>query len=159
MEKKRVALLQEMPFFGGVRADVLALLVGHSREATRRAGEFFFREGEPGDFLFVLEAGRVSVLKRRGDQQVVLNELGPGDCFGEMALIDLSPRSASVLALEDCAAIQISAAGLHAIAEHDIEQFALIQMNIGRELSRRLRVSDARLVDGGESAGYSSSGS
>jgi CRP/FNR family transcriptional regulator, cyclic AMP receptor protein len=153
MKETRVALLQQMAFFGGVRADVLASLLDHSRQVTRGSGEFFFHEGEAGDFLFVLEAGRVNVLKRRGDRQVVLRELGPGDCFGEMALIDLSPRSASVQAVEDCSAIEISTAGLHAIAEKDIEQFALIQMNIGRELSRRLRISDARLVRRGEGGG------
>lgn len=146
MEEQRIALLQQMPFFGGLRADTLAFLLGHCREATRRGGEFFFHEGETGDFLFVLEKGRVQVLKSRGEQQVALRDLGPGDCFGEMALIDLSPRSASVLALEDCVAIEVSAAGLHAIAEKDMEQFALIEMNIGRELSRRLRVSDARIA-------------
>jgi CRP/FNR family transcriptional regulator, cyclic AMP receptor protein len=153
MDEKRIALLQQMAFFGGVRTDVLAHLLDHSRVATRRAGEFFFREGETGDFLFVLERGRVQVLKSRGEEQVVLRELGPGECFGEMALIDLSPRSASVLALEDCLAIEVSTAGLHAICERDIEQFALIEMNIGRELSRRLRISDARLVSGPESGG------
>ncbi|MGB0127174.1 MAG: cyclic nucleotide-binding domain-containing protein [Rhodocyclaceae bacterium] len=157
MDEKRIALLQQMAFFGGVRAEVLALLLDYSREASRRAGEFFFREGETGDFLFVLERGRVQVLKSRGQEQVALRELGPGECFGEMALIDLSPRSASVLALEDCLAIEVSLAGLHAICERDIEQFALIEMNIGRELSRRLRICDARLVSGPESGGNAGS--
>jgi CRP/FNR family cyclic AMP-dependent transcriptional regulator len=71
----------------------------------------------------------------------VLRRLEQGDCFGEMALLDLFPRSASVRADEDCSAIEISSANLMRLFERDVEQFALIQMNIAREMSRRLRVT------------------
>jgi CRP-like cAMP-binding protein len=59
-----------------------------------------------------------------------------------MALMDLCPRSASVLAEEDCRAIELTAADLLRLFERDAEQFALIQMNIGREVCRRLRTTD-----------------
>jgi CRP-like cAMP-binding protein len=59
-----------------------------------------------------------------------------------MALLDLCPRSASVRAVEDCSAIELSSANLYRLFERDVEQFALIQMNIGREMSRRLRITD-----------------
>ena len=62
-----------------------------------------------------------------------------------MALLDLSPRSASVRADEDCSAIRITPDNLLRLFEHDAEQFALIQMNIGREISRRLRITDELL--------------
>jgi CRP-like cAMP-binding protein len=62
-----------------------------------------------------------------------------------MSLIDFSPRSASVRAVEDCTALQISAACISQIYEKDLEQFAMIEMNMGREVSRRLRESDAAL--------------
>ena len=71
--------------------------------------------------------------------------MGKRDCFGEMALIDLFPRSASVMALSDCTAIALSPDAVHQLSERNLEQFALIQMNLGRELSRRLRVADDRL--------------
>ena len=59
--------------------------------------------------------------------------------------MDLLPRSASVRAIEDCTAIRLSATNLHQIYARDLKQFALIQMNMGREVSRRLRESDNRL--------------
>ena len=59
--------------------------------------------------------------------------------------MDLCPRSASVRAIEDCTAIRISAANLHQVYAQDLKQFALIQMNMGREVCRRLRDSDNRL--------------
>jgi len=55
------------------------------------------------------------------------------------------PRSASVRAIDDCRAIQLSAASLYQVYEKDLEQFAMIQMNMGREVSRRLREADERL--------------
>jgi CRP/FNR family transcriptional regulator, cyclic AMP receptor protein len=59
--------------------------------------------------------------------------------------MDLSPRSASVRALENCSAICISAGNLHQVYARDLKQFALIQMNMGREVCRRLRDSNSRL--------------
>ena len=57
--------------------------------------------------MFVLEAGKVAVLKSWRGQQYLLKILKEGDCFGEMAVMDLSPRSASICAVEDCAAIRV----------------------------------------------------
>src|SRR5690606_1694406 len=64
MEARRVALLQQMPLFGGIRADVLAFLVSVSQEARVGRGEYFFREGEHGESMFVLESGAVDVIRR-----------------------------------------------------------------------------------------------
>jgi CRP-like cAMP-binding protein len=64
-----------------------------------------------------------------------------------MAVMDLSPRSASVRAVEDCTAIRVSAANLYRLYEQDPKQFALIQMNMGREVTRRLREADDRLFE------------
>jgi CRP-like cAMP-binding protein len=95
--------------------------------------------------MFVLEVGRVLVFKSWQRQDVALHDLGVGDCFGEMALMDLLPRSASVRAEVDCQAIEISAADLHQLYQRDAEQFALLQMNIGREVCRRLRATSELL--------------
>jgi CRP-like cAMP-binding protein len=62
-----------------------------------------------------------------------------------MALLDLHPRSASVQAIEACTALALSTASLFRLYETDVAQFALVQMNIARELSRRLRAADERL--------------
>ncbi|MGA8055241.1 MAG: cyclic nucleotide-binding domain-containing protein, partial [Burkholderiales bacterium] len=95
--------------------------------------------------MFVLESGAVAILKGLGGQQYRLGQLRQGDCFGEMALLDLFPRCASILALEPCTAIDLSTASFLRMYETDLDQFALIQMNIARELSRRLRAADERL--------------
>ena len=80
-------------------------------------------------------------------QNLQLRQLMRSDCFGEMTLIDLNPRSASVLALEPCLALELSNQTLLLLYETHLEQFALIQMNLLREVSRRLRYLDERLVN------------
>lgn len=145
MEDTRIELLQRMPIFGGIRADVLRFLLELCPAVAVPAQTYFFRERDEADAMFVLEAGRVAVLKSWQGKEFLLHTLGRGDCFGEMALMDLLPRSASVRALEDCAAIKLSAASLYKVYERDLGQFAMIQMNMGREVSRRLREADDRL--------------
>jgi CRP/FNR family cyclic AMP-dependent transcriptional regulator len=145
MDDRRIQLLQRTPIFGAIEARTLEVLLGSTVNVQVPAGAHFFREGEAANAMFVLESGRVAVVKRREGIDRHLRELSAGDCFGEMALIDMSPRSASVMALEDCSAIRLTNADLHRVYQADLEQFALIQMNLARELSRRLRIANERL--------------
>ena len=145
MQTARIELLQRMPIFGAIRDDALQFLLAQTRLVSVVADDFFFREGDQASGLYVLETGRVAVLKDWRGKQFLLRYLGQGDCFGEMALMDLFPRSASVRAMEDCKAIELTAGDLYRLFERDAEQFALIQMNIGREISRRLRATDELL--------------
>lgn len=141
----RIELLQAMPVFGGVREDTLNFLLERSTLVAVPAGGFFFREDDEGQSMFVLQAGKVAVLKNWDGRQYLLTHLGQGDCFGEMSLMDLRHRSASVAAVEPCQAIELSGANLYALYEKDLGQFTMIQMNMGREVSRRLRDADERL--------------
>lgn len=145
MDPKHLERLQSTPIFGALREDALAFLLAQTRMVAVRAGDFFFREGDPARGMYVLEAGRAEVLKGWRDQEMSVRTLEPGDCFGEMALMDLFPRSASIRAIEDCTAIELTPDDLLRLYEHDLEQFTLVQMNIGRELSRRLRSTDEQL--------------
>jgi CRP/FNR family cyclic AMP-dependent transcriptional regulator len=145
MQATRIQLLQQMPIFGGIREEILGFLLDLSRIVSIREGEFFFREGDEGQSMFVLEAGKAAVLKRYEGEDRLLRSLEQGDCFGEMALMDFFPRSASVRAVADCSAIELSAGSLLRLYEKDLEQFAIIEMNMGREVCRRLRETDERL--------------
>jgi CRP/FNR family cyclic AMP-dependent transcriptional regulator len=147
MHEARIDLLQSMPIFGGIRADALEFLLAHCPLVAIATNEFFFREHQPGDSMFVLEKGEADVLKSWHGEEYLLQTLKKGDCFGEMAVTDHCPRSASVRAVGDCTAIQISAANLHQVYVHDLKQFALIQMNMGREVCRRLREANSRLFN------------
>ncbi len=145
MDEVRISLLQRMPVFGGIREDILTFILDLSSKVSVPKGEFFFRQGDQADSMFVLERGKVAILKSWQEREYLLQHRHAGDCFGEVALIDLCPRSASVLAVEDCSAIEVSSTTLYRVYEKDLEQLALIYMNMGREVSRRLREADERL--------------
>ena len=152
----RIELLQRMPIFGGIRDDTLEFILDRTHSVSVAAGSYFFREKDPGLSMFVLESGRVAVLKSWRNEELLIRVLRQGDCFGEMALMDLMPRSASVRAEADCTALELTPATLLELFERDTEQFALIQMNMGREVCRRLRDTDEVLfrVRMGETAAH-----
>jgi len=134
-----------MPVFGGVREDILKFLLDRVVIRHVEAGHVFFSEHDDATSMFVIERGRVVISKHWNDEDHRIKYLEQGDSFGEMALLDMHPRSASVTAVDDCEIIELSRNVLMQLYEHDLEQFALIQMNIGREMSRRLRLADDQL--------------
>jgi CRP-like cAMP-binding protein len=154
MDAGRIELMRGMPIFGGLDEATLAWILERTPERTVPAESFFFRAGDRAESLFVLEYGHVTVFQDGTDGPLQLVELGPGDCFGEMALIDFGPRSASVRAVDDCVALEIPQTEIHALYEHDAKQFTLVQMNLARELCRRLRRADALVHQEGTRKGH-----
>lgn len=144
-ESEQIQLLQNIPIFGGMRADNLAFILERASRHAFSQGEFLCREGDPANEFFILEAGTVAILKQWDKQDYLLSRLGAGDCLGEMALIDYFPRSASAVAETECEALSLTARILEELYHKDLEQFALIQMNMARELSRRLRHASEQL--------------
>ena len=142
MTTTSLELLQTMPIFGAISDDTLTFLLERAKDVIVKKDDYFFRESDQGSSMFVLEQGRVAVLKSWVGQTKRLAHLDRGDCFGEMALIEMGARSASVQATEDCAAIEVSIDILHELYQHDLEQFTIIQMNMSREVCRRLRKAD-----------------
>ncbi len=66
------------------------------------AGEYIFREGDEADCAYIIESGSVQITIKKDGEDVTVAVLQPGDLFGEMAIIDGLPRSASAFAMEDC---------------------------------------------------------
>jgi CRP-like cAMP-binding protein len=142
MSSTSLELLQAMPIFGAVSDDTLTFLLGRTKDVSVGKDDYFFRENDQGSSMFVIEEGRVAVSKSWVGQTQDLAYLDKGDCFGEMALIEMGARSASVQAVEDCTAMELSIDILHELYTHDLEQFTIIQMNMSREVCRRLRRAD-----------------
>lgn len=140
-DMQQIEGLQQMAIFGGIPAETIEFLLAGARMLDVAEGSYLMREGDIATGLDVLLSGRVAVHRRWRGSDILLRHLGPGDCFGEMALLDLRPRSASVQAIERSRALEMGTELLHALFEHDARQFALMQMNIARELSRRLRLT------------------
>ncbi len=148
MSDGRIELLQNMAVFGAVSQQTLDFILENSRECRVAAGNEFFHRGDDAFSFYVLESGHVEVLREYEGRDYVLSDLGPGDCFGEMAFIEIRNRNATIRATEDCVAIEVALDTLSDLYTRDVEQYVLIQMNLAREISRRLREADRRLFEG-----------
>lgn len=143
------ALLRDIGLFGGLSDETLLELASTLEVVEISPGTTVFREGEGGRDMFVLLGGEMEVLKQSKrqtlDARVAL--LGPGDWFGEMSILDVLPRSATMRALAPARLLRITAQDLDALYRRDMKAYALMVLNIAREMSRRLRVSDGILAD------------
>src|ERR1043166_19578 len=92
--------LKTSKLFSGMLAAELPALERTARLQTYQAGAKIFQEGDPGDGLYIIVEGEVQITCLVGqDQRRVLSQLGPGDFFGEMAVLDSQPRSATATAM------------------------------------------------------------
>jgi predicted MFS family arabinose efflux permease len=97
-ETPGVGLLDSIPLFHLLPRPMLEALGGQLTREPIAAGTVILREGDYGEHFFVIESGSVEVLNRQGG---VVNRLGPGDCFGEIALLHDIPRTLTVVATND----------------------------------------------------------
>ncbi|MBQ0718839.1 MAG: cyclic nucleotide-binding domain-containing protein [Gammaproteobacteria bacterium] len=145
MDESRINLLMQVPVFGAIRKDIIAQLVEQAPLIKVQHGNYLFHEGDKGTSMYIIESGRMAAIKNWGKEEYLLKQLTQGDCIGEMALFDFFPRSASIISTEDTELIKITANDLLNIYHQDLEQFTLLQMNLGREVTRRLRDADEKL--------------
>jgi CRP-like cAMP-binding protein len=110
-------------------------------------GATVFRQGEPGGSLYVIRAGKVRVLKESNGRQRMVTTLGPGDFFGEMAVVTGMPRSATVEVVEDADLIKVPADKLQEmVAGHGEVAIRLLQ-HLARRLEHANRFIDLLLED------------
>lgn len=146
MKKKagsKSALLSTIDIFSGLSEEDLLALSKKMHRHSFEPREAIFREGEEGDELFVLSAGLVSVTVRSQDaEDVELTRLGPGAFFGEMAILEKAPRSATCTAIEASECLVLKAADFDALIV-EAPQAA------GGILNRMLGISAGRLLKTG----------
>lgn len=147
-DRPPVEVLRDIGIFGGLDDGVLETFVRRLPTSSLAPGSAVFREGDQGRELFVVLGGEMEVLKKsKGDREARVAVLGPGDWFGEMSILDVMPRSATVRVLAPSRVLRLSASDLDALYRRDIKSYAIIVLNVAREMSRRLRVADGILAE------------
>ncbi len=143
-----IAQLREIGLFGALSDEFLEHLTSTLSVLRITVGDCVFKEGDPAREMYVVLDGEMEVLKKsRRGRETRVAILGPSDCFGEMSIIDMQPRSATVRALGATRLLRISTEEMDALYRHDLKSYTLIVLNIARDLSRRLRVTDGLLAD------------
>ena len=136
------AFLRRVPLFSGLTEQQLDALAAGSARRSYPKGRTIVSEGEPSQSMYILLAGRAKVQRSDSEgKEVILAVLGPGEFFGEMSLIDDSPRSASVITLESCEFMAVSKDAFKTMLQQSPE----VSMAVMRGLVRRLREADKKI--------------
>jgi CRP-like cAMP-binding protein len=143
-ERDKRGLLADLDLFRKLRADELDRLVAFTRWMRREARSVLFRKGDPGTCMMVLREGRVKICTHSEDgKELVLGMFGPGEVFGEIALLDGSPRTADAIAIDDCDILALDRRDfVPFLLEHPDASVRMLEV-----LSKRLRRTTTLLED------------
>lgn len=134
--------LANVALFRGLPRPTLQRFADLTRERYYAKGSVILFEDDPGDALFIVRGGRVKVVLVGDDgREVILVVLGAGEHFGELSLIDGQPRSAHVIAMEDAQLLVLRRDDFR----REVEANPAVGWALLVELSRRLRVADAKI--------------
>lgn len=137
-------LLRKSPLFAEVAGEDLQRLAQHCRRRTYPANTALFHQDDPGQTMYLILSGRVVIERVHGatGEAVHIADRGPGEHFGEMALIDSRPRSADAVTRSECDLLMLDRADFLAC----LEQSTALALAIIRSLAERLRHTNDSLV-------------
>ncbi len=139
-------LLRRTAIFADLTDEELARVAEICRTQTYQPGEVIFKEGEPGNRLYLILNGAVRISRAvPGAGEEALAVLRPGACFGEMAVFDRSERSTDAIAHEPCTLATIARPEFEMLLEFDHELGYRVLRSVVRLLSARLRSTNESL--------------
>lgn len=139
----RVALLGTVPILAGLSEEDLTAVAAVSISRTFRAGEVVFREGDGGDTCYIVRSGLARAVRQHSDgRSITLSHFGAGDIFGELAMFDEEPRSATVDVIEDAEVVAIPGRDMQRL----MREYPEITVKLNAALAQRLRATNERLA-------------
>lgn len=131
--------LQNTSLFRSLKPLEIKFVDGLMHERRFLPDEIVFDEGEEGQALYLVMSGRMQISRIHNGQRQILNEVGPGNFFGDLALLDDSPRSAQVRALEASELAVFFRDDFLALMETDAVIGYKISLELARHIGQRLR--------------------
>jgi CRP/FNR family transcriptional regulator, cyclic AMP receptor protein len=139
--------LPRIALFGGLEEGTLRRVIAMMREHRLQKGCEVCKQGEHGKDMFVVRSGEVAVVRDgESGRRVRMVRLGQGEFFGEMTLIDPQRRSATIIVEQNAVLYALGNRDLYNLFQQDVNGYVMILQNLCRELSRRLRTTNARLT-------------
>ena len=143
-----INFLLEAPMFENLDAGELSQIVHIMKPQRVAAGRTIFREGDPGDAWYVIYDGKVGVYKADDHaHEILMITLGPRACVGEMAIVDHSPRSATVRAEEDVTLFRFPRRDFERLLMGDNLAAYKLVYEMAKVLCQRIRGANERLSE------------
>ena len=140
--------LISLPLFDSFNVDELSVLAKHMSYIHLRRGEYLFVEGDKGNFMGFVVRGVLEVIKKSEvGENIVIARLTKGSSIGEMALIDKSPRSATVVAKQPTIMVTLTERGFEILTEKSPSLGVKVIQKVARLLSLNMRRTSSRLAD------------
>lgn len=140
------ALIRQAAIFSDLDEEELQRVAEICTEQHFKFGQTVFKEGEPGNRLFIIATGEVRVSRQvPGSGEEALAVLKAGACFGEMSIFDRSERSTDAIANTDCTLLTITRSDFEMLLDFDRDLAFKVLWAVVRLLSQRLRVTNENL--------------
>jgi CRP-like cAMP-binding protein len=139
-------LIRQAAIFADLDDEELDAVAEICKEQQFKFGQTIFKEGEPGNRLFIIADGEVRISRDvPGSGEEALTVLKPGACFGEMAVLDRSERSTDAIANTDCTLLTITRPDFEMLLDFNRELGYKILWSVVRLLCERLRITNDNL--------------
>lgn len=144
MSTKKIQLLKQVPLFSGIPKEIFNHLIKAVNERTLQAGEILFSEGDVGKVFYIIKSGKIDIVKNdtASENEIKLATRGIGDFFGEMALLESSPRFATAKAVEETVVLELSRKNFRKL----VTEYPSIALEVMSVLSSRLRQADLQSI-------------
>jgi len=149
-DRTAAAALRRCGLFGGADDAAIETLIRVLRVRRFRRGETIFHQGDPGDALFVLDRGSVKVVlpSDEGAEPAIVAILGPGEFFGELAILDGAPHSATIVAVEPTETLVLHRDAFLALIDSDARLRRALLASLATEIRRLTgHVEDLHFLD------------
>ncbi len=141
-----IAVLSRISVWGGLTNEQQEKIYRQLEVGTFRKGEYVFRKGDQPTHVYIVKSGAIDLLASEGDVTFRKETVRTGGSFGIAALMAMQTHMVTAVAAEDSEIMVLSRQALLALHEEDIELFALLMMNIARDIARRLKMTDDILL-------------
>ena len=141
-----LSILSRISVWGGLTDEQREKIYRRLEVGSFAKGECVFRKGEQPSHIFILRSGKIEIVTSDGDVSVRKETVEPGGCFGVIALMAVQTYSGTAMAAEDTELLVLSRQAMLDLYHEDTRLFALLMMNIAREIARKLTMTDEVLL-------------
>jgi len=141
-----IPILNKISIFGGFNDSQLYKIFRVLEKASYKNLEYIFKQGSAPTHIYIITKGRVRMIQEVEGKNYQLFEFGQGNCIGEDSVIGIQPHTLSAIAIGEVELAVISKRVLLDFYKTDKDLFTLLILNIAREISRRLKLTDNLLL-------------